>query len=102
MSISDIWDDGLRSEYIKQKPIYFFAVDESGEKYYVAKDDSTILYLVHHDAKISTFVIPKRRATVVDDEYQIESSKLNMISCSSSQMDDYATFVAKYIINKTK
>lgn len=100
--ISKIWTTAIGEGIVKQKPRYLYAIDESGEEYYVAKDDSTILYLVKMTrTKTSTFVIPKKTCVIVDSEYyQINSNKLQVISCTNSYMDTYATFVVDKIINK--
>ena len=99
--ILKIWTDGIQKGIIRQRPNYLYAMDESGEGYYVAKDDSTILYVVKMTAvKTSTFVIPKKYCVIIDSKYQINSNKLQVISCTNSYMDTYATFVVDKIINK--
>ena len=50
--------------------------------------------------KTSTFVIPKKYCVIIDSKYQINSNKLQVISCTNSYMDTYATFVVDKIINK--
>lgn len=97
-----IWTAAIEKGIVKQKPMYLYAVDESGEEYYVAKDDSTILYLVKMTAtKTSTFVIPKKTCVIIDSKYyKLNSHKLQVISCTNSYMDTYATFVVDKIINK--
>jgi len=100
--ILKIWTDAIQKGMIRQKPTYLYAVDESGEEYYVAKDDSTILYVVKMTTtKTSTFVIPKKSCSIIGGRYyQINANRLQVISCTNSYMDSYASFVVDNIINK--
>lgn len=109
MKIKETWDgcrDGGRG-CPKLVPEVFYAVNENDDIYYVAKDYSTIVYLVYiHDSKPYTYSIPKKYLEVQDiDEdmrrYFIKrSSKLDLVSCSNKNIDDFDLFVVNNIISR--
>ena len=108
--ISDIWSKCKRKEGKCPKviPSVYYAETENNDIYYVAKDFSTIVFLVHiHENKPYTYVIPKKYLDVIytDDmkKYFIKKpSKLDLVSCSNNQIDDFDLFVVKNIISKLK
>ena len=108
--ISDIWKKCKKGEgrCPKQIPSVYYAENENKDIYYVAKDYSTIAFLVHiHDDKPYTYVIPKKYLKVeVEDGMKryfiLKPSKLDLISCSNNQVDDFDLFVVKSIISKIK
>ena len=93
---------------LKYYLLYIMPKQKNEDIYYVAKDFSTIVYLVHiHEGKPYTYVIPKKylKVVIIDDmkKYFItKSSKLDLVSCSNNQIDDFDLFVVKNIISKIK
>lgn len=108
--ISEIWSRCKRKEgkCPKALPSVYYAETENEDIYYVAKDFSTIVYLVHiHEGRPYTYVIPKKylKVIIIDDmkKYFItKTSKLDLVSCSNNQIDEFDLFVVKNIISKIK
>jgi hypothetical protein len=100
-SISNIWDKSK-----KTKPSILYALDNNDKLYIVARDERSIVTLVvKYGRKIYTYVIPKLYLKIKNKDNHsyyklINSSKLDIISCSNNQIDDMANFVAINIINK--
>lgn len=109
MKIKETWDgckDGGRG-CPKLVPSVYYATNENDDIYYVAKDYSTIAYLVYiHEEKSHTYAIPKKylEIQVIDEDmkrYFIKrTSKLDLVSCSSKNVDDFDLFVVNNIISR--
>lgn len=90
----------------KAKPTILYAVDNAKKVYVVAREKNQIVTLVvKYGDKIYTYVIPRVylnvETTQTHQYYKLNNtSKLNIISCSNSQIDEMANFVAINIINK--
>ena len=108
--ISKIWDNCKRGDKSCPKvvPTVYYAKNENNDIYYVTKDYSTIVYLVYmHEDKPHTYVIPKKYLKVEEEDemkfyFITKPSKLDLVSCSNNQVDDFDTFVVKNIISKIK
>ena len=108
--IADIWEKCKKkgNKCPKVLPTVFFAKNENNDIYYVAKDFSTIVYLVYmYEKKPYTYVIPKKYLEVqVEDDMKFyfirKTSKLDLVSCSNNQVDDFDLFIVKNIISKMK
>tara|TARA_R110000772_G_scaffold192819_2_gene303716 strand:- start:552 stop:911 length:360 start_codon:yes stop_codon:yes gene_type:complete len=109
--ISQIWDKCKKGDKSCPKvvPSVYYAKNENEDIYYVVKDFSTIVYLVYmYENKPHTYVIPKKYLKVEIEEEDMKyyfitkPSKLNIVSCSNNQIDEFDTFVVKNIISKIK
>ena len=106
--ISKVWNNCKlgKQDCPKVIPSVYYAINENNDIYYVAKDYSTIVYLVNvHDSKPYTYVIPKKYLKIreLEDrkEYFItKMSKLDLVSCSNKQVNDFDLFVTQNIISK--
>ena len=99
--INDLWDESRM-----KKPPILYALDSNDKLFIVAREKNSIVTLVvQYGKKIYTYVIPKVYLSTCDgvnhDYYRVKNaSKLSIISCSNSQIDEMANFVAANIINK--
>lgn len=99
--INNIWDKSRM-----KKPKILYALDSNNKLYVVAREQNGIVTLVvKYGRKIYTYVIPVVYLDIEQlSEHQYyklkNASKLNIISCSNSQIDEMANFVAGNIINK--
>ena len=108
--IKNIWDNCKKgdSKCPKITPSVYFAKNDNDDIYFVAKDFSTIVYLIYiNEKKPYTYIIPKKYLKVQEEDeikyYMIlKTSKLDLVSCSNNQIDDFDTFVVKNIISKIK
>lgn len=108
--ISKIWDNCKRGDgnCPKAIPSVYYAKNENDDIYYVAKDFSTIVYLVYiYENKPYTYVIAKKYLRVAEQDemkyyFITKPSKLDLVSCSNNQVDDFDMFVVKNIISKIK
>lgn len=108
--ISSIWTKCKKggSKCPKAVPDVYYAVNENNDVYYVARDFSTIVYLVYmYENKPYTYVIPKKYLKVEEKDemkyyFITKSSKLGLVSCSNNQIDEFDIFVVKNIISKLK
>ena len=108
--ISSIWDKCKRGgkDCPKAVPSVYYAKNENNDIYYVAKDFSTAVYLITmYENKPYTYVILKKYLKVVEEDEMkfymiVKSSKMDLVSCSNNQIDDFDTFVVKNIISKIK
>ena len=106
--IASVWDRCKRGDMKCPKvvPQVYYAVNDNDDVYYVAKDYSTIVYLVYvYEGKPYTYVIPKKYLTVHENEnmkyyFITKPSKLDLVSCSNKQVDDFDLFIVKNIISK--
>ena len=106
--IAKIWEKCKRGDKTcpRMSPSIYFAIDENDRLFYTAKDYSTICFFVLiRDNKPYTFAIPKKYCTEIEKDgmkfYRItKSSKLDLVSCSNNQIDDFDLFVVKNIISK--
>jgi len=106
--ISGIWDRCKRGDLSCPKviPDVYYAINENEDIYYVAKDYSTIVFLVHvHDKKPFTYVVPKKYLCIQETDgmkhyFITKPSKLDLVSCSNKQVDDFDLFIVKNIISK--
>ena len=116
--IKATWESCKKS-CVNPIPSVYYATNGNNNIYYVAKDFSTIVFLVYfYDNKSYTYTIPKKYLILEyynDDtkKWNIEkgkgeikryfftkSNKLSIVSCSNSQVDEFDLFVVKNIINK--
>jgi len=78
------------------KTTIFYALDANKRKFFVYRDDSTIVFLVM-DKSQTTFAIPKKYCKVVGDHYVItDYNKMIPVSCPSK--NNYEKFIYKYFI----
>ena len=108
LKIQETWDGCKNGDGScpKKIPEVFYAVNENDDIYYVAKDYSTIVYLVYiYENKPHTFAIPKKYLEVQDIDgmkrYFIKRpTKLDLVSCSNKNIDDFDLFVVNNIISR--
>lgn len=75
-----------------------FEAYNNDKYFFVYRDDSTILFLISKDKKIS-YAIPKKYSEIIDDKYYINDiEKLIPISCKAK--DKYENFVLKNLFKK--
>ena len=85
------------------KPSIFYAFDSQNIKYFVFRDNSSIIYLIPSDCE-TTFVIPKKYCSIEKRKdvkcYKINDiNKLLVISCIGTK-NNYEKFVLdKLVIN---
>lgn len=100
--IKAIWDQKMGVN----KPPVLYALDSNNKLYVIAREQRTIVTLVvKYGRKIYTYVIPKVYLDDIQTDTHVyyklkNASKLSIISCSNSQIDEMANFVAMNIINK--
>ena len=93
--VTDIWKKNANDLKI---PKIVLAIDRTGCKYFVIKDESSIVFMVKNGTN-STFAIPakyciKKRG---DDFYTVnEIDKLAVVSCTKK--NKYEIFVQKYLL----
>lgn len=109
--IASIWENCKEKKSTncpRVVPSVYFAMSDNKEVYYVAKDYSTIVFLVHiYDGKPYTYAIPKKYLSVSTEDdmphYKINKiNKLDLVSCSNKQVDEFDLFIVKNIISKIK
>lgn len=108
--IEKIWDKCKKGDRSCPKvvPTVYYAKNENEDIYYVAKDYSTIVHLVYnYEGKPYTYVIAKKYLKIEEEDemryyFITKPSKLDLVSCSNNQIDDFDTFVVKNIISKIK
>jgi len=108
--ISNIWDNCKKGDKScpKTVPSVYYAKNENNDIYYVAKDFSNIVFLIYvYENKPYTYIVLKKYLKIEEEDdmkyYFIQKpSKLDLVSCSNNQVDDFDTFVVKNIISKIK
>lgn len=91
--MENIWDKHGKDLV---KPSIFYALDANKRKFFVYRNDSTIVFMVM-DKSQTTFAIPKKYCKIVDDHYIITNyNKMIPVSCPSK--NSYEKFVYKYFI----
>lgn len=79
------------------KPSVFYALDVNKRKFFVYRNDSTIVFMVM-DKSQTTFAIPKKYCKIVDDHYIITNyNKMIPVSCPSKNI--YEKFIHKHFIS---
>jgi len=105
--ISKIWEK-CKKGTCPDLPSVYYAKNENNDIYYVAKDSSTVVFLVYmYENKPYTYVILKKYLTISEEEgmkhYFIEKpGKLGLVSCSNNQVNEFDTFIVEKIISKIK
>lgn len=95
-SIEEEWKKNKKNLVI---PKIFLAFDNENKKYFVIKDQASIIYLIAYNSNI-TYCIPRKYLTIIDDKYyKIENSnKLISVTCRSK--NEYENFVLKKLYDK--
>lgn len=93
--ISEIWKkEGKNLTH----PSIYYAVDRDDSKYFVLRDNSTIIFLIPQKCD-STFIIPKKYCKVEKSKYYriLDLNKLSVVSCIGTK-NNYERFVIDHLV----
>lgn len=93
-SIAEKWKNNAGD---LKSPNHYLAYDNEDKKYFVIKDQGSIVYMVIEKSNI-TYTIPKKYLTLIDDKYYKINNSGKLISVTCRARNKYEQFVQKYLL----